>query len=395
MPRHFLLTMVCTFFFCLALRFEGAADETGFTYPAEWEPHQSLWMGFRTHDEGLVHEALLQQLIRILSRYVHINLVVEDPDLFFEKLVYFSMLGVDPSQVTVRVLQPADFWLRDSGPLFLINRQKQTAIADFNFSNYQNTGLKNLSQKAQGLSQIDRDIARQKNLLLISSKIVLEGGAFDVNGKGTILLSSLILRRNPDMTKTDIEREILFNLGQKKAVWLNEGLAQDPHGFKQIAEIYWGRGTGGHVDEFARFVNASTVLLAWTDDPHPVNRINHDRMTENYRILMKATDQDANPLTVIKVPLPDLEIQKTISNTTDARYDVATTSYLNFLITNGLVLVPEYWVQGKPISVKQKDDFMKNLMKKYFPKREVIPVNPISLNRHGGGLHCIYQQEPQ
>jgi len=379
---------------CIFRCVDGFA-ETGFIYPAEWEPHTSVWMGFRTHDEGLVHEAFLQQLIQTVTDHVHVHLVVEDQGLFSEQPIYFSMLGIDPSRITVQILKPADFWFRDSGPLFLVNQRKQKAVADFNFSNYQNTGLKNRSQKAKDLDQIDRNIAGHRRLPLIASPVVLEGGAFDVNGNGTILLSSLILQRNPDMTKETIEQEILRTLGQKKAIWLNRGLAQDPQGAQQIAEGYWGRGTGGHVDQFARFVNPGTILLAWTDAPHPVNRINHDRMRENYRILLKETDQDGNAFTIIKVPLPELDIQQTVSSKTDAVYDVAATSYLNFLITNGLVLVPEYWAPGKPLSVKQKDDFMKNLMKHFFPGREIKTINPISLNRYGGGLHCIYQQEPQ
>ncbi|MFH2092967.1 MAG: agmatine deiminase family protein [Pseudomonadota bacterium] len=394
MPRPFLLILACVILLCLVIRLEGANAETGFSYPAEWEPHKSLWMGFRTHDEGLIHEPLLQHLIRILSPYVHINLVVEDPDLFVEQPVYFSMLDVDPSRVTVKILQPADFWFRDSGPFFLINSQKQTAIADFEFSNYQNTGLNNKSEKAKDLGRIDQTIAKQNHLIQIRSKVILEGGAFEVNGKGTILLSSLILRRNPDMAKADIEQEILRTLGQKKAIWLNQGLAQDPHGIQQITGNYWGRGTGGHVDEFVRFVNASTLLLAWTQDTHPINRINNERMTENYQILINATDQDGQSFTIIKVPLPDLEIQTITSHTGDVRHDVAAASYLNFLITNGLVLLPEYWTPGKPLSIKQKDDFIKQLMKHYFPNRDIRSVNPISLNRNGGGLHCIYQQEP-
>lgn len=305
------------------------------------------------------------------------------------------MLGIDPSRVMVNILKPADFWFRDSGPLFLVNRWKQKAIADFNFSNYHNTGLENRTQKAKDLGEIDQNIAGQKRLPLIVSPVVLEGGAFDVNGNGTILLSSLVLRRNPNMTKDKIEQEILRTLGQKKAIWLNQGLAQDPHGAQQIAEGYRGRGTGGHVDQFARFINPGTILLAWTDDPHPVNRINHDRMMENYRILLNETDQDGKAFTIIKVPLPDLDLQKTVSSATDAVYDVAAASYLNFLITNGLVLVPEYWVPGKPLSGKQKDGFMKSIMKQFFPSREIRSINPISLNRYGGGLHCIYQQEPQ
>ncbi len=110
--RRYVLTVFYMVLFCLVWCFEASA-ENRFAYPAEWEPHKSLWMGFRTHDEGLIHEPLLQQIIPVLSSHVHLNLVVEDPELFFEKSIYFSMLGVDSSRITIRVMQPADFWFRD------------------------------------------------------------------------------------------------------------------------------------------------------------------------------------------------------------------------------------------------------------------------------------------
>lgn len=385
--------------FCLLPDRYGLSGGNDFIYPAEWEPHQALWMGFRTRDEGLLHEELLQQILPVLTRHVHVNLVVEDKALFDEKDVYLSMLGIPTSCVTVQALKPADFWFRDSGPLFLINSNGRKAVADFRFNNYQNISQDFEPEKIRQMSQVDQNIARQRKLPLFSSDLVLEGGAFDVNGKGTILLSGLVLERNPGWKKQDVEKEILSLLGQKKAVWLDQGLAQDPLGFKRITGNFWGRGTGGHLDEFARFVNGSTILLAWVPeeekDRHPVNRINYQRMHKNYQILMQSKDQDDNPFTVIKVPLPDIETKTTISSSGESLSFVPAASYLNFMITNGLVIIPGYWLPGKPESIKHKDEVMKSTMKTFFPAREIVQISPQSLNLYGGGLHCIYRQEPQ
>jgi len=382
----------------LVLYTTANAWETGFVYPAEWEPHEALWIGFRTHDEGLIHEPLLQRMIQILTRYIPVNLVVEDPALFHEKNVYLSMLDVDQSKITVQVMNPADFWFRDSGPLFLVNRKGQMAVGDFIFSHYQ-SALTTRSEKVRQLSLIDQKIAEKKGLPVFSSDLVFEGGAFDVNGKGTVLLSSLVLERNPKKTRERIESDVLSILGQKKIIWLENGLAQDPLGLHNITGSFWGRGTGGHVDEFARFVNATTILLAWIPEKdrnkNPINRINFKRMYNNYQILLRAKDQDNKPFTIIKIPLPDLEVENIKLNNGKIVKFIPAASYLNFLITNGLVLVPGYWTPGKAQSLKQKDAIMESMMAKFFPERKILQINPTSLNRYGGGMHCIYQQEPR
>jgi len=376
----------------------GQALETGFVYPAEWEPHEALWLGFRTYDEGLIHEPLLQHLIQVLTRHIHVNLVVEDPDLFYEKNVYLSMLDVDLSKITVQVLRPADFWFRDSGPLFLISRSGQKAIADFGFSNYQ-SALASRSEKVRQLDLTNQKIAIKKGLPLYSSDLILEGGAFDVNGKGTLILSTLVLERNPGRTRESVEKELLTVLGQKKAIWLEQGLAQDPLGLKKITQDLWAKGTGGHVDEFARFVNETTILLAWVPqkerNKNPVNRINHERMLNNYQILLQAKDQDDRPFNIIKMPLPDLEVENRILSNGGTVKFVPAASYLNFLVTSGLVLIPGYWTPEKSQSVKQKDESVKSMMAGFFPERQILQINPTTLNRYGGGMHCIYQQEPR
>ena len=82
--------------------------------------------------------------------------------------------------------------------------------------------------------------------------------------KGTIILvEAVTLARNRHLTKQEIERDILHTLGQKKIIWLKEGLAEDPHQVKNLIGNYYGFGTGGHVDEFCRFTNDSTILLCW------------------------------------------------------------------------------------------------------------------------------------
>jgi agmatine deiminase len=243
----------------------------------------------------------------------------------------------------------------------------------------------------------------------------MEGGAFEVNGKGTILLvEAVTVARNRHLTKKEIEEDILQTLGQDKVIWLKEGLAEDPHQVKRMIGNYFGFGTGGHIDEFCRFANDSTILLCWVPENEKehnlLNELNYNRMKTNFDILSKATDQDGKSFKIIKVPIPGVQIQKEkISQFTyeflkndypdltanDTLSWIAASSYLNYVITNGLVLLPAYWREGMNESVKSKDEEVLDIFEKQFPNREIVQINPTALNYYGGGMHCMTQQQPK
>ena len=391
-----------------------AATPDRFTYPAEWQPHDAMWIGFRTLAEGNSHDLLLQQVVKSLVSHVRVKVIVEEQNLLPEGKAYFSALGLNPSDFDLVVQKPTHFWFRDPGPLFLINHTGQLAVGDFQNSNYANVAPTHFSQLALAYEKIDKTVARQLGLETIPSRAVLEGGAFEVNGQGTILLSAVTAKRNPEFTRGDLETEILRTLGQRKVVWLKDGLAEDPSGFSRIVGNYWGVGTGGHTDEFVRFVDSSTLLLAWPDaedqaSGNPLARINARRMAENQALLRQATDQDGQPFEVIHFPVPDLLVrpyqipeaeievfrqQDPLLKIGDTVLLTAATSYLNYVITNDVILLPAYWQQGRPVSMKKKDRQARAIMERYFPKREIIQLDPTTLNFLGGGMHCITQQQP-
>lgn len=209
----------------------------------------------------------------------------------------------------------------------------------------------------------------------LSTTVIHEGGAIEVNGKGTLILcEATVLQRNPGWSKEKLEAEFKRVLGVRHIIWLKQGLADDPHFFyRRITGNYVGGGTGGHTDEFVRFANANTILLSWVDeaekDLNPINRMNYERMSDNYQVLAAAKDQDGKSFTIIKVPLPDLKAEQVVAlakesdqPTLDVPVDrfipaerpkvgdtllrVPAASYLNYLVTNGLVLLPTYLKHG-------------------------------------------------
>src|SRR5690606_20866691 len=166
------------------------------------------------------------------------------------------------------------------------------------------------------------------------------------------------------------------------------------------------------------FADAHTILLAWVDDEdinkHPLNQINHQRMLENYNILKNATDQDGKPFKIVKIPLPAIiewqaELVKTAGSMEFDKVEIsklsphdsriigdkvtrlASVSYLNFLVSNGVFINASYTNHGTPTAQENK---VKAIFKEVFPNLEQIWIDTFPLNRNGGGIHCVTLQEP-
>ena len=167
-------------------------------------------------------------------------------------------------------LPSIEIWARDMGPIFVETDQNTLAIADFNFNSWGYSDTLNIDTKTEEL--YDERVAKHFQLPVISSTMISEGGNREVNGRGTLITTEAVeMDRNPDMTKAEMEMEYKRLLGVKKIIWLKQGLVEDDHTFLGPITTLDGHKaytvvtTNGHVDEFARFVNDSTILLAKMD----------------------------------------------------------------------------------------------------------------------------------
>ena len=146
----------------------------------------------------------------------------------------------------------------------------------------------------------------------------------------------------------------------------------------------------------------------------PIGKASYENMEENYQILLRETDQDGQPFTIIRMPLPPT-IYTEITPTSDnyemmkvLRFDdetvvldgktslkgVVPASYCNFLVTNGLVLLPYYHTEGRSEHYKKTDDMSKEILQRAYPDRKIVQIDAVNINIGGGGMHCITQQEP-
>ena len=335
----------------------------GFHMPAEWEPHDAVWLSWPQNEYTFLRisevEKAYLKIIQSLSRSEEVHLLVSDEKRQNQILSSLTVSDTDLSQVFFHQYPYSDVWIRDYGPTFLINRgEKKISAVNWEFNAWGNKYDELLIDgKVPGYMLADLSIKP------FVPGIVMEGGSFDVNGRGLVLTTCSCLcnpNRNPSLTRDEIEQYLIDYLGAAKVIWLSDGIVGDD--------------TDGHIDDIARFVSPTTVLCALEDDPDDDN---FTALKENYEILCNATDQDENPLTVIPVPMP------AYIGDEEQRYPA---SYLNFYIGNRVVLVPVF---NDP-----HDNLALQIIQEQFPGREVIGIDSRAMVEGYGTIHCATQQQP-
>jgi agmatine deiminase len=253
-----------------------------------------------------------------------------------------------------------DSWVRDTGPLFVRDGSGAMAGVDFAFNGW---GGKYEPYDAD--ASLARRLLEKMGVTRHAVACVLEGGAVDVDGEGTLVTTETVLlhpSRNPTMTREDLELVLRRHLGAEKVIWLAGGLVED-------------RDTDGHVDNVCHFVGPARVLVQTVADPANPN---YAICRENVRRLREARDARGRRLEVVELPyLPYLP----------GSSPPVVAPYMNFYLANGAVIVP---VTGQP-----DDERALQLIASALPGRDVVAVPGATLAYGGGGVHCITQQQPE
>ncbi len=338
--------------------------------PAEWEKHQATLLAFPHEGSDwpgkftAIKWALIE-IIRKVTEYEPVVLILKTDRHRKEVHSMLTKAHADTSQLSY-IIQPTNrSWMRDSAPVIVktANGKKEALQFRFNgWAKYPNYRLD--KQVPQAISHF-LDIPLTQ-VLYKGKLVVLEGGAIEVNGSGTLITTEECLMdqqkqvRNAGFTKQDYINIFSDYLGISHAIWLDEGIEGDD--------------THGHIDDICRFVNRNTVVACVekdTSDP------NHRKLSENLLRLQEARLEDRSKLTVVEIPMPgriDFE---------DLRLPA---SYANFLITNGCVLVPTF---------NDKNDLRaQGILKEIFPGREVIGIHAVDLIWGMGTLHCLSREIP-
>lgn len=337
--------------------------------PAEWEEHRSTILCWPHQKEDWPGKFtpipwVYTEIVKNIIGGEPVRIIVQSHPAISKVQRYLERAHVEPNQVSFIVTQTDRGWMRDSSPAF-VKKGDRTAAIKFTFngwakySNWQkDIHIPSVLSAVTGSSLIE---ATYEN-----KEVVLEGGAIDVNGSGTLitteecLLDAKVQVRNPGYTKKVYQEIFDQYFAVQNVIWLGRGIAGDD--------------THGHIDDLCRFVNKNTVLLCREKNP---NDENYGPLEENFERMKEARLEDGSKINVVALPMPKPLYFEGLR---------LPASYANFYISNRAVLVPTF---NDP-----NDRKALNILKEYFPDREVVGIHAVDLAWGLGTIHCLSREEP-
>jgi len=339
--------------------------DKNYIMPAEWEQHKCCWMQW-PHDnpefnsyaevptwshfdieKGRIAWSNVANAISNFEQVkmiVHPNNIVNSSKLLNEKVEILSFVNDDA-------------WARDSGAIFLLNKEKKLGGVDWEFNGWGKFSPYDSDNK------IAKFMIEEAKATYFKNDMILEGGSIHTDGEGTLLTTEQCLlnkNRNPELSKEQIEKNLKDYLGVNKIIWLKNGTDE---------------GTDGHVDNIACFVAPGKILALSCLDKHDSF---YDQINENLEILKTSVDSRGRTLEIIEL---EMSYKRLIPN------DNEPSSYINFYIANKGVVMPSF-------DDEKADKNAQKIVQKTFPDRKIIVINGIDISMGGGNVHCITQQQP-
>lgn len=402
-----------------------APERSAHSFPSEWGPHECVWMGWDDYVFASTdHTRLRLEMIRALVDHVPVRVLVENDDIASRAALALADFGIEPQTVRNRVTfhqQPTvDVWVRDCGPLFVSDGQS-LELASFAWGNY-GFAWPYTNPASLQRGDVDKELGARMGWPQRGSSVVAEGGGLEVNSRTLITYRDAMMQRNPQMTLDELETELKRLYGKEQVIWLDRAPITDRVLQGPKVANFFGWGANGHVDEYVRFVSEDTILVGEVGEQErgrdALMRLDHEILAENRRQLEAARDPDGRPFNVVAMPVPDVApfLRRRTLNASDFEatsqgfdlrliyrdfavgdevIDVPAVSYLNFLVTNGVVLSAKYGGEGRPDHLSRTDEQAAALLKRSFPDRDIVQIDPLAANWDGGGMHCLTQQQPR
>jgi len=345
---------------------EKTPKELGYTMPAEWEKHSAVWLAWPydiTTFPDIIPDMEVKycEIIKAIEGSEKVNLIIRS----FEKNRIEKMLvnfGVNISNLNFYEQNYGDVWTRDYAPITLFNKNKnEEAYVKWEYNAY-GKGHEPYFADLMKDNDVFLDILKDSKNQIFKPGIVLEGGAIESNGNGTLITTEQCLlnyNRNQSLTKNENEKYLKDYLGMEDIIWLKNGLINDH--------------TDGHIDEIARFVTPDTIVCAYEEDQ---NDINYSILEENYSILVNHTREDGSKFNVIKLPMPHM-------NYNDG--EKAPVSYTNFYIGNSVILMSVF--------NDENDKKAEEILQRLFPNHKIIQIDCTKIIYGGGAIHCMTMQQ--
>jgi agmatine deiminase len=344
--------------------------------PAEWEPHAATWLAWPHNVRDWPGRFapvpwVFAQIVRRVAEGEIVRLLVNDAAHERRARRVLARTGVATEGVELHRFPTDRVWTRDSGPIFVrrgaaaAGGPDRRAVARFRFDAW---------AKYPDWRRDARNPERAARLLDLpllpvvhrGRAVVLEGGAIDVNGRGSLLateeclLDPAVQVRNPGFAREDYEAVFREALGAPNTIWLGSGVAGDD--------------THGHVDDLARFVGPRTIVVCREPDSRDPNCA---PLEENRERLRSARLEDGSRPEVVELPMPEAVVFA-------GRRLPA--SYANFYVCNAAVLVPTFDDPADRLAL--------GILAELFRDRKVVGIHALDLVWGLGTLHCLSQQEP-
>ncbi|UXP33377.1 agmatine deiminase family protein [Reichenbachiella agarivorans] len=328
--------------------------------PAEWEAQSFIQYTFphRNSDWAYMYDEVVVCFVRIIeatARFEPVLVVCHD-----EREVSAHFANRTKFPIHFQTIEANDTWARDHAAITVLDGDKPTLL-DFTFNGW--------GQKFEASldNQITRNLGtnRFSSLTIQTEDFVLEGGAIESDGQGTLLTTTECLLspyRNPKMSQSEIETYLKKTFGLQKVLWLDHGyLAGDD--------------TDSHIDTLARLCTPNIIAYVKCDDPTDEHYVALQQMEAQLKTFSNAAGETYQ---LVALPWPDACF--------DADGNRLPATYANFLIVNGAVLVPTYDVA--------QDQNALDIIQGIFPDREIVGLDCRPLIDQHGSLHCISMQFP-
>ncbi|MBC7171205.1 MAG: agmatine deiminase family protein [Polyangiaceae bacterium] len=333
----------------------------GFSMPAEWADHQSVFVAapHLAHEWGDHFEASRAEWVEMVRAIAveageRVDVLVADESV--ERFCREALGGV--SRVVLHRIAYGDVWTRDTAPIGLVAADGRHGAVRYRFNGW---GGK---YDMQGDAEVGDILLERWSGEHFQRPLVLEGGALEVDGEGTMLTTESCLfepNRNPGMGREALEEELRASFGVERVLWVRGGLANDH--------------TDGHIDTIARFVAPGRVVCMAPSGPDDPNR---DALEQIASELAEMEDARGRRLEVLRIPSPGF--------IPDDEGQPLPASYCNFYIGNRAVVVPTYGAAADAAAIEG--------LYSLFPGRKVVGRSARSIITGGGAFHCMTQQVP-
>jgi agmatine deiminase len=339
--------------------------DLGYRFPAEWEKHRATWLSY-PHEDSYSWPGTLDKIfpfynafIKVLADSERVCINVRDERLKNQVQLALSEAGANMSHVDLLVHPTNDSWCRDHGPAFLVNpaANPKKVIVSWRYNAWGDKYPHELDELIPSLA------GKYLGLPVFYPGIVMEGGAVEFNGEGTLLTTTACLlheNRNPHLLQHEIEEYLMQYYGVRQVLWLDEGIEGDD--------------TNGHIDDITRFFRPDGILTMVEPDR---NDPNHAILEDNLKKLKTFRLLNGKQPDIVEIPMPAPVVFE------DQRLPA---SYANFYISNKSVIVPLYRCP--------QDDQAMRILESCFPDRKIIGIDSVEIIWGLGSWHCLSQQEP-